>query len=122
MISDNVTHQSRLVPGELVPSRYAVRVGEIEVLIVSDGVLPLPTAMLGYNVAPALRVAWQKDMFLPADAFDWALNVVVVRSGEQTVVTMVCFIVLQTLHKTAKNLTKRDNEPSFSNERCDREK
>ncbi|HEY4251334.1 MAG TPA: MBL fold metallo-hydrolase [Roseomonas sp.] len=70
---------------ELVPSRYALRIGEIEVLVVSDGVLPLPTAMLGHNAAPAAREAWLGNMFLPRDAFDWALNVVVVRSGEQTI-------------------------------------
>ena len=29
-------------PEELVPSRYALRVGEIDALVVSDGVLPLP--------------------------------------------------------------------------------
>lgn len=70
---------------ELVPSRYAVRIGEIEVLVVSDGVLPLPTAMLAHNAAPAARAAWLNDMFLPQDAFDWALNVAVVRSGDQTI-------------------------------------
>lgn len=72
-------------PEELVPSRYAVRVGEIDVLVVSDGVLPLPTQMLGHNADPADREAWMSDMFLPADAFDWSLNVVVVRSGAQTI-------------------------------------
>jgi glyoxylase-like metal-dependent hydrolase (beta-lactamase superfamily II) len=66
---------------ELVPSRYALRVGDIDVLVVSDGVLPLPTVMLGHNADPALRSAWLKDMFLPPDAFDWSLNVVMVRSG-----------------------------------------
>jgi glyoxylase-like metal-dependent hydrolase (beta-lactamase superfamily II) len=70
---------------ELVPSRYALRIGEIDVLVVSDGVLPLPTTMLGYNAEPAVRAAWMHDMFLPPDAFDWALNVVLVRSGEQTI-------------------------------------
>lgn len=35
------------------PSRYAVRVGEIDVLVVSDGVLPLPTQMLGHNADSA---------------------------------------------------------------------
>ncbi|MGO7917310.1 MBL fold metallo-hydrolase, partial [Rhizobium ruizarguesonis] len=70
---------------ELVPSRYAVQVGEIEVLVVSDGVLQLPTAMLGHNIDPSVRETWLKDMFLPAEAFDWALNVVVVRSGDQTI-------------------------------------
>ena len=72
-------------PEELVPSRYALRIGEIDVLVVSDGVLPLPTAMLAHNADPAGRAAWLKDMFLPPDAFDWALNVVVVRSGGRTI-------------------------------------
>ena len=76
----NEAYQQRR-PDELVPSRYALRVGEIEVLVVSDGVLPLPTAMLGHNADPAARAAWLDDMFLPPDAFDWSLNAVVVRSG-----------------------------------------
>jgi glyoxylase-like metal-dependent hydrolase (beta-lactamase superfamily II) len=70
---------------ELVPSRYALKVGEIDVLVVSDGVLPLPTAMLAHNAEPAVRADWLDNMFLPPDAFDWPLNVVVVRSGGQTV-------------------------------------
>jgi glyoxylase-like metal-dependent hydrolase (beta-lactamase superfamily II) len=41
--------------------------------------------MLGHNAEPAVRAAWMKDMFLPQDAFDWPLNAVVVRSGEQTI-------------------------------------
>src|SRR3954447_25891348 len=72
-------------PEELVPSRYALKIGEIDVLVVSDGVLPLPGAMLAHNADPAVRAAWLKDMFLPTDAFDWALNVVVVRSGGKTI-------------------------------------
>jgi glyoxylase-like metal-dependent hydrolase (beta-lactamase superfamily II) len=72
-------------PEELVPSRYAVRIGEIDVLVISDGVLPLPTRMLGHNADPAVRSAWLHDMFLPPDAFDWSLNAVVVRSGNQTI-------------------------------------
>ncbi|TYL91403.1 MBL fold metallo-hydrolase [Bradyrhizobium rifense] len=72
-------------PEELVPSRYAVRIGEIDVLVVSDGVLPLPTTMLAHNAAPADRAAWLNNMFLPPDAFDWALNAVVVRSGDKTI-------------------------------------
>jgi len=82
---DNTSHPGRTSPEELVPSRYALRVGEIDVLVVSDGVLPLPTAMLAHNVDPAVRAAWLKDMFLPPDAFDWALNVVVVKSGDRTI-------------------------------------
>ena len=70
---------------ELVPSRYALRVGEIDVLVVSDGVLSLPGVMLGQNADPAVRAAWLKDMFLPPDVIEWALNVVVVRSGDRTI-------------------------------------
>src|SRR3954469_11744549 len=72
-------------PEELVPSRYALKIGEIDVLVVSDGVLPLPGAMLAHNADPAVRAAWLKDMFLPTDAFDWALNAVVVKSGGRTI-------------------------------------
>ena len=73
-------------PGpELVPSRYALKVGAIDVLVVSDGVLSLPGAMLGHNVDPAVRAAWLEDMFLPPDVSEWALNTVVVRSGGRTV-------------------------------------
>jgi glyoxylase-like metal-dependent hydrolase (beta-lactamase superfamily II) len=70
---------------ELVPSRYALKIGEIDVMVVSDGVLPLPTKMLGHNADASTRSLWLKDMFLPQDAFDWSLNVVVVRSGSQTI-------------------------------------
>jgi glyoxylase-like metal-dependent hydrolase (beta-lactamase superfamily II) len=72
-------------PEELVPSRYVQRIGEIDVMVVSDGVLPLPTKMLAHNADPSVRAAWLHDMFLPPDAFDWALNVVVVRSGGKTI-------------------------------------
>ncbi len=85
MSPDSLSHPGESGAEELVPSRYALRIGEIDVLVVSDGVLPLPTAMLAHNIDPAVRAAWLKDMFLPPDAFDWALNVVVVRSGDQTI-------------------------------------
>jgi glyoxylase-like metal-dependent hydrolase (beta-lactamase superfamily II) len=81
----NTSHHSRPGLEELVPSRYALRIGEIEVMVVSDGVLLLPGAMLAHNADPAVRAAWLDDMFLPPDAFDWALNVVVVRSGSRTI-------------------------------------
>src|SRR5690606_859241 len=68
-----------------VPSRYAVRVGEIDVLVISDGVLPLPTEMLGHNADPAARAVWLDDMFLPRDTFDWALNAVLVRSDSRVI-------------------------------------
>ncbi|ANN70483.1 MBL fold metallo-hydrolase [Bordetella bronchialis] len=70
---------------DLVPSRYAVRIGDIDVLVISDGVLPLPATTMSTNADPADRAAWLRDMFLPPEGFDWALNVLVVRSGEQTI-------------------------------------
>jgi glyoxylase-like metal-dependent hydrolase (beta-lactamase superfamily II) len=78
---------SRGRPGldELVPSRYALKVGAIDVMVVSDGVLTLPGALLGHNADPAARAAWLKDKFLPPDYLEWALNVVVVRSGGRTI-------------------------------------
>ena len=70
---------------ELVPSRYALRLGDIDVMVISDGVLPLPTQTMSTNADPADRAAWFKEMYLGPDAFDWALNVLVVRSGEQVI-------------------------------------
>src|SRR5688572_11997488 len=78
MTLDNTTHPGRPGSDELVPSRYALRVGEIDVMVVSDGVLTLPGAMLGHNADPAVRAAWLNDRFLPPDVFEWALNAVVV--------------------------------------------
>jgi glyoxylase-like metal-dependent hydrolase (beta-lactamase superfamily II) len=82
---DITSHPVGSEPGDLVPSRYALRVGELDVLIVSDGVLLLPTATLATNADPAVRAAWLDDMFLPPDTFDWPLNVLVVRSGARTI-------------------------------------
>ena len=79
------SYTGNTVPDELVPSRYALRIGEIDVMVVSDGVLTLPGAMLAHNAEPVVRAAWLNDNFLPPDAFDWALNVVVVRSGGRTI-------------------------------------
>src|SRR5262249_45653669 len=85
MSLDNTSHLGRPGPDELVPPRYALKVGAIDVLVISDGVLSLPGAMLGHNVDPAVRAAWLEDMFLPPDVLEWALNVVVVRSGGRTI-------------------------------------
>src|SRR5258705_5357343 len=82
---DNTSHPGRSGLDELVPSRYALRVGEIDVMVVSDGVLSLPGAMLGHNADPAVRAAWLKDMFLPPDVLEWALNQAVVRRGGRTI-------------------------------------
>ena len=76
-------HESH--PGnELVPSRYALRIGEIDVLVISDGALPIPANILGTNVDPAVRDAVLRDKFFP-DVIDWGLNIVVVRSGGRTI-------------------------------------
>jgi hypothetical protein len=80
----NSSQPGRPAPDELVPSRYALKVGAIDVMVVSDGVLSLPGAMLGHNVDPAVRAAWLQDMFLPPDVLEWALNVVLVRGGGRT--------------------------------------
>ena len=81
----NTSHLGAPGPDDLVPSRYALRVGEIDVLVISDGVLPLPPETLATNAAPADLTAWLDDKLLPTDVFKWPLNVVVVRSGGRTV-------------------------------------
>jgi len=81
----NARHIHGRPESELVPSRYALKVGEIDVMVISDGVLSLPSAMLGHNVNAAVRAAWLEDMFLPTDVLEWALNAVVVRSGGRTI-------------------------------------
>lgn len=72
-------------PDELVPSRYALKIGEIDVLVVSDGILPIPAPTIAYNVDPAVRTAWLEDEFLSPETLEWPLNVAVVRSGDQTI-------------------------------------
>src|SRR4029077_12045498 len=85
MSLDNSSHHGKPGSDELVPSRYALRVGEIDVLVISDGVLPIPAETIAYNVDATVRTAWLEDMFLPPDMLDWPLNVVVVRSGGRTI-------------------------------------
>ena len=70
---------------ELVPSRYALKVGDIDVMVISDGVLSLPGEMLGHNADPTVRSAWIEDHFQQPELLEWALNVVVVRSGGRTI-------------------------------------
>ena len=82
---DNSPQPGAAARDELVPSRYALRVGEIDVMVISDGVLTPPAESMATNANPAVRAAWLDDMFLSHDAFDWALNEVVVRSGDQTI-------------------------------------
>lgn len=83
MSADDISLSS--VGNDLVPSRYALRIGHIEALVISDGVLPQPAATIGTNADPAELAAWLDDMRLPPDEFKWPLNVVVVRTGDQTI-------------------------------------
>jgi len=85
MSLDIASHPGRTGTDELVPSRYALRVGEIDVLVISDGVFPLPAATLATNADPADLAAWLDDRLEPTDVYCWPLNVVVVRSGGRTV-------------------------------------
>ena len=70
---------------ELVPSRYAQKVGAIDVLVISDGVLPIPAQTIAHNIEPAVRAAWLEHEFLSPEMLEWPLNVAVVRSGGRTI-------------------------------------
>ncbi len=70
---------------ESVPSRYALRVGDIDVLVISDGVMTLPASVLAHNADPAALAGWLKALSLPTDMFNEPLNVVVIRSGGRTI-------------------------------------
>jgi len=85
MSLDNLSQLGGSGLDELVPSRYAVQVGDIEVLVISDGVLPITASTLATNANPANLSGWLDGMFLPTDVVDWPLNVVVVRSGGRTI-------------------------------------
>ena len=85
MSLDIASRPGRAGTDELVPSRYALRVGEIDVLVISDGVFPLAASTLATNADPAELAAWLDHMRQPPDVFKWPLNVVVVRSGGRTI-------------------------------------
>jgi glyoxylase-like metal-dependent hydrolase (beta-lactamase superfamily II) len=85
MSLDSASHTGGFGHDEFVPSRYALKVGDIDVLVVSDGVISLPAETTATNADPAARAAWLKDMFLPPETLDWALNAVVVRDGGRTI-------------------------------------
>src|SRR4029077_122986 len=82
---DMASHPGRTGTDELVPSRYALRVGEIDVLVISDGVFPLSASTLATNADPADLAAWLADMTPPPDMYTCPLTVLVVRSGGGTV-------------------------------------
>src|SRR5262245_22935084 len=82
-LSSSATRRSNTAvePDEMVPSRYAQKVGAIDVLVISDGVLPIPARTIAHNIEPAVRTAWLEHEFLSPEMLEWPLNVVVVRSG-----------------------------------------
>ena len=47
MSMDNISHLGTHGLDELVPSRYALQVGDIDVLVISDGVLPITATTHG---------------------------------------------------------------------------
>jgi len=85
MSVDHISHLGSQGLDELVPSRYAVQVGDIEVLVISDGVLPITARTLATNAESADLAGWLGANFLPPDVLDWPLNVVVVRAGGRTI-------------------------------------
>lgn len=70
---------------DLVPSRYAVKVGEFDVLVISDGVLPITTQTLATNASEADLSAWLEHYFLPQQKIDWPLNVLLIRTQDRTI-------------------------------------
>ena len=59
MSLDNIAHLGSQGLDELVPSRYALQVGDIEVLVISDGVLPITAETMATNADPAdLAPGW----------------------------------------------------------------
>src|SRR5262252_21812 len=84
MSSDKALLPGRPGSDELVPSRYALRIGEIDVLVISDGVFSLPASTLATNAKPADLAAWLDNRLQPPDVYRCPLNVIVVRSGGQT--------------------------------------
>lgn len=84
MTSTNLVHPGTPID-ELVPSRYALQVGDIDVMVISDGVLPITAVTMATNAGSDALSAWLKEMFLPPEIIDWPLNVAVVRSGGRTI-------------------------------------
>ncbi|MFI1585105.1 MBL fold metallo-hydrolase [Embleya sp. NPDC020630] len=81
----NVTHSHAPGQDDPVPSRYPLKVGDIDVTVISDGVLPITTTTLATNAAEHDLAAWLREMFLPPEVCNWPLNVAVVRSGDRTI-------------------------------------
>jgi len=70
---------------ELVPPRHALRVGDIDVLVISAGAIPLPASTPASNAEPAELSAWLADRSQGPGAFTWPLDALVPRSGGRAV-------------------------------------
>src|SRR5262249_55469426 len=84
-------------PDELVPSRYAQKLGAIDVLVISDGVLQIPAVTIAHNIEPAVRAAWLEHEFLSPEMLERPLTVAVVRRGDWATLTIGCMGVDQGL-------------------------
>jgi len=54
MSPDSILHPGRPGSDELVPSRYALRVGEIDIMVVSDGIISISAEAMATNADPAV--------------------------------------------------------------------
>lgn len=84
-MKDDVSTAPHARLDELVPSRYAVNVGDIEVIVISDGVVAPPAESIATNADTNNLNAWLDDRLLAHDTFSWGLNAVVVKTPEQTI-------------------------------------
>jgi hypothetical protein len=69
---DNASHPGRPGLDELVPSRYALKVGEIDVMVISDGVLP-------HHVQRPLEHVRRKELVLQPGRPDSRVDVAALR-------------------------------------------
>jgi glyoxylase-like metal-dependent hydrolase (beta-lactamase superfamily II) len=53
--------------------------------VISDGILSIAGRTIAYNADSADLSAWLHGNFLPPEVLEWPLNVVVVRSGDRTI-------------------------------------
>ena len=84
MSLDTTSHPDRPGPDELVPSRYALRVGEIDALVVSDDV-SAASRDVGRQRRSGRPGGLAGRQIPAAGVFGWPLNVGVVRSGGRTI-------------------------------------
>lgn len=76
----NLAHSHAPGHDDLVPSRYALKVGDIDVMVISDGVLPITTTTMATNAAKDDLAAWLGVIANePTTALDVTVQAVVLR-------------------------------------------